>query len=401
MDRRSFLRSSLVGCSLAAHPVFTPVVFASAPTDSRLVVLVLRGAMDGLDAIQPLGDPHFRALRPRFEAAPHDLDGFFSLHGALGGLLPLWRRRELAFVHAVSTPYRGRRSHFEGQDILETGAGGAKGDMPRDGWLNRVLGLIPDSNARFALAAGHENLLLLDGQQPKSVWTPAAAMAINPELSRLMRAAYEDDPLFHPVAEEAFLLSEESAREPIAMTGRGTMAEMDRISSMQPIVTRDTVSLARFVAKQMRNDIRIAAFSISGWDTHRYQAKNIGKALGSLSEAITTLHAGLGDVWNKTVIVAVTEFGRTVRENGTGGTDHGTGGAMIYAGGAVNGGRVYGEWPGLGSGQLYRDRDLLPTRDMRSVLAWTLRDHLSLKAGALERAVFPDLDMGNNLQIIA
>lgn len=387
--RRKLLCNSLaLGCSAAASPLLTPVTLAAAPTDNRLVVIVLRGAMDGLDVVQPYGDPMLGKLRSTLKfgqaAGAYDLDGFFALHPALGDLLPLWNAGELAFAHAVSTPYRDKRSHFDGQDFLENGGRSSDGSLTpaRDGWLNRMLSLIPGTSAQTAFSVGRQRLLLLGGREPTSSWSPDADLDLSPQAQLLLNKLYSSDPLFDLSAQTVAEMSEK-------MDGR-----------MSAGAASGAWSLARFAADRLNEETRIAAFSIGGWDTHRDQNSNLPAALQQLSTAILTLKRNLGTNWSRTSVLGLTEFGRTVRENGSGGTDHGTGGAMVMAGGALKGGRVYGRWPGLGERDLYQDRDLNPTTDVRAFAAWVLRDMFSLRRSAIETVIFPGLDMGDNPGLI-
>lgn len=379
LSRRAFLgRSALIGCSVAASPLLTPVSFAAAPWDTRLVVIVLRGGMDGLDVVQPYGAPEFASLRadlkPGVKNGALDLDGFFALNPALAPLMPLWRQEELGFVHAVSTPYRDKRSHFDGQDLLEAGTPTLSG--VRDGWLNRMLGQLPGVEPRTAFAIGHGEMKVLEGPVDVADWAPDADLEISPQAMQLAELVMQDDPAFHAALNEAMML-----------TGSGGGAERGK----------PHVKVAEFAAEQLRGDTRVASFSINGWDTHRQQSRNLNGALGRLSDTILTLQSGVGaEVWGKTAIVAMTEFGRTVRINGTGGTDHGTGGAMVLAGGAIRGGRVLGDWPGLDEAELYDRRDLMPTGDVRAPAAWLMRGLAGLDSGSLERVVFPGLDMADD-----
>ena len=387
LSRRKFLiQSTLLGCSAAASPLLTPVTLAAAPGDNRLVVIILRGAMDGLGVVRPVGDADYASYRPTLAADENmqDLDGFFALNGALQDLMPLWHAKELSFVQAVSTPYRDKRSHFDGQDLLETGSNDASGapKSGQSGWLNRALGLLPDARQETAFSVGNARMLLLDGAQPYSSWSPGADLEMSPQTEALLARIYADDPLFATSAEMALDLSEKTD----AMGGgRAHNAAM----------------LAAFTAARLNEDTRIASFSIGGWDTHNRQSRNLARALGQLSDAILELKTGLGANWQRTTIMAITEFGRTARENGSNGTDHGTGGAMLMAGGALNGGRVFGNWPGLGELDLYQNRDLEPTDDVRRYLGWALRDMFGMETSAIGSSVFPGLDMGENVGIIA
>ncbi|MFX0540688.1 DUF1501 domain-containing protein [Roseovarius sp. S4756] len=392
LTRRQFLsRSAAIGCSLAASPLVTPVTLASAPGDARLVVIILRGAMDGLDVLPPLGDPEFAALRPDHAATP--LDGFYGLHPALDPLRPLWDKGALAFAHAVSTPYRDARSHFDGQDLLEAGTAMDALGRLRDGWLNRLLAQMPGAVARTAYSVGLGDMLLMRGDAPVANWSPDAALLLSPQAERLLEGVLHDDPLFREAAAEAIDLSRDDA-----MAATATAADM-MSASAAPAARSDAI--AEFAAARLREDARIAAFSLTGFDTHANQHRTLPRALTRLASAITALETGLGPaVWQRTAVVAITEFGRTARLNGSGGTDHGTAGAMIMAGGALRGGRVEADWPGLSEAALYQRRDLRPTRDLRAHLAWIIRGLYGSDIAALERDLFPGLDMGTDPRLI-
>ena len=369
ISRRLLLAQSLgTACCLAASPLVTPVTFAAVPGDHRLVVIILRGALDGLDVFPVLDDPLLATLRPNLAAAaaPLDLDGRFGMHPALAPLLPLWAAGQLAVAQAVATPYRDKRSHFDGQDLLETGMTAPL--QARDGWLNRALAGMPGARAETALSVGRDRMLLLRGTEPVQAWAPGDTLRLQNDERGLLDRLYRDDPLFRSAAETAAALS---------LIDRG----VDATEGSDPV--------AGFAAERLRDEARIAAFSLGGWDTHNAQAKAIRAPLQRLARAIVTLHADLGPVWDKTLVVAMTEFGRTVRENGNGGTDHGTGGAALLAGGVLNGGRVLGRWPGLAEGDLYENRDLMPTLDVRTYPAWALADLFGLDRAVVARDIFP------------
>ncbi len=399
-NRRTFLAgSAALGCSLAASPLMTPLALAAAPGDKRLVVIILRGAMDGLDVVRPVGDAAYGALRPTLAGgeAPLDLDGFFALHPALADLHPLWRAGELGFAHAVSTPYRDKRSHFDGQDILESGAAGTGG---RDGWLNRALAQMPGTSLRSGFAIGRGALLILSGDAPVSRWAPDAALALTAQSQALLSRMYRDAPLFAASMQEAIALT--GTLEGGGMVGDFEEMQQAMMETMRGGNRRQgAAKIARFAAEQLLGETRIAAFSINGWDTHAGQRGGLRRALEELQSAILTLKQELGPVWRDTAVLAMTEFGRTARENGSRGTDHGTGGAMLMAGGAIAGGKVHGDWPGLGELDLYQGRDLMPTRDIRAYAGAALAGLFGLNAGALQGSVFPGLDMGAMPQIIA
>ncbi len=401
LNRRDFLlRGGALGCSLAASPLLTPVSFASTPGENRLVVIILRGAMDGLDAVRPYGDPQFADYRPRLMASlaeDTDLDGFFALHPALGGLMPLWRAGELGFAQAVSTPYRDKRSHFDGQDLLEAGTG-QDVELPRDGWLNRLLQALPNATSETAFAVGREDLKLLSGAAPISSWSPDARLDMSPQARLLLEQVYHEDPLFRDTGLDAMALADSlgvASDDSFGLSKRDMRAQANLSAQ-----AGEAEVLAQFAAKRLNASARIAAFSLSGWDTHRAQERGITRALQKLESAILTLKSELGPHWNTTAIVAMTEFGRTVRENGTRGTDHGTGGALVMAGGAIRGRKIYGEWPGLAEAQLYARRDLMPTGDVRAYPAWLMNGMFDLDVNTLETQVFPGLYMGQNPRIL-
>lgn len=394
MDRRSLLRGlGVLGCSAAAHPFMTSVTLAGADGgqpfgDQRLVVIILRGAMDGLDVLRPVADKALAGYRPTlFQAESLELDGFFGLHVGLSGLHPLWQAGELGFVHATSTPYRSKRSHFDGQDLLEAGTGP---DLPidqvRDGWLNRLLQSVPGAKSETAFAVGRQEMRILRGPAPVMEWAPDTAVDLSPQAQLLLEQVYHDDPLFMRAAAEAMMLSQIELMD-------GEMDTMGNLPKGAKLAEADRV--ADYAAEQLRKETRIAAFSLTGWDTHRGQGKGLGRSLARLERAILRLKSGLGpEIWGKTAVLAMTEFGRTVAENGTGGTDHGTAGAMLVAGGAIRGGKVYGDWPGLAEADLLDRRDLMPTSDVRAWAAHAMRGLYGFDTGLLQGKVFPGLEMG-------
>jgi uncharacterized protein (DUF1501 family) len=380
MDRRFFLKGlGTLGCSAAAHPMLTTLTLAATASENRLVVIILRGAMDGLDVVQPRGDGDLAAARPGVLSKATDLDGFFALHDGLSGLMPLWHAGELAFVHATSTPYRDKRSHFDGQDLLEAGTGADLAPASqRDGWLNRLLSVLPGADSETAWAVGREAMPVLAGPVHTQNWAPDQDLAVSTPARALLEHVYAEDAVFHEASATAFEL-----------------AGMDEGEG------QDTDMIADFVAERLRGPARIAAFSLTGWDTHKGQERAILKPLDRLQRVVLRLQAGTGaEVWGKTVVMAMTEFGRTVRQNGSGGTDHGTAGAMLVAGGAVKGGKVYGDWPGLAEAQLYDRRDLMPTSDVRDWAAQVMAALYGIDRAVLEDRVFPGLKMETPARLI-
>ena len=410
IDRRTLLRGlGILGCSAAAHPLMTTVTLAGADGgaplgDHRLVVIILRGAMDGLDVLRPVGERAFAGYRPTLAAGESlDLDGFFGMHLGLSGLHPLWQSGELAFVHATSTPYRDKRSHFDGQDLLEAGT---SPDLPsahlRDGWLNRMLQSVPGLQSETAFAVGRQEMRIMRGPAPVMDWSPDTVVNLSPQAQLLLEQVYHDDPLFMAAAAEAMMLSDLDLGDEmggLAMNGEEMgsmmMAETPAVPVLRGARLGEADRVADYAAERLRGATRIAAFSLTGWDTHKGQGKGFGRALARLERSILRLKSGLGpEIWGKTTVLAMTEFGRTVAENGTGGTDHGTAGAMLVAGGAIRGGKVYGQWPGLEEADLFERRDLMPTSDVRAWAAHAMRGLYGFDRGLLQDKVFPGLEMG-------
>ena len=383
LSRRGFLTSA---CCLAAAPIFTPVTFAAMPGDNRFVTIVLRGAMDGLDLVQPYGDARFAALRPTLSLTPDkgliDLDGYFGLNPAAADLMPLWKARELAFVHAVSTPYRDQRSHFDGQDMLESG--GEHVAEEKTGWLNRALAVIPRSDARKAIDVNTSTELILTGPNNVDVWASDSNLGPAKDEMQFLMRLYAGDPPFAKAMEDA--------------TRANSASMMAEPSGQRGEKITDVAALA---GRMLKGDYRIASFSITGWDTHVGQRGQFKRPVQDLAQAITTLKATMGaDLWSNTVVLAMTEFGRTVRENGSAGTDHGTGGCAVLAGGAVNGGRILGKWPGLGDGALLDDRDLMPMADVRELAAAMLYRQFNVSVEHLTGEIFPGLSFDRGSQFL-
>ncbi|MDI7864920.1 DUF1501 domain-containing protein [Rhizobiaceae bacterium n13] len=383
LTRRSLL---IGGCCAAAAPLLTPVTFAAMPGDNRFVTIVLRGAMDGLDLVQPHGDPALKQLRPDLALSPDDglidLDGFFGLNPVASDLMPLWKAGELSFVHAVSTPYRDARSHFDGQDMLETGEETLGGTT--SGWLNRSLSVIPGATGGLAIDVNMSSDLILNGPNPVSIWSTRSDLAIADDELQFLKRLYQNDPAFAAAITEATRTD---------ATTDSLYGDARRAGG--------AVEVAKLVGAMLLKEYRISNFSINGWDTHVGQKVQFPRAARQLVRAIVTLKETLGEAaWNKTAVLAMTEFGRTVRQNGSKGTDHGTGGCCILAGGAVNGGKVFGKWPGLGPGKLLDDRDLMPTGDVRAVAAAMLYRQFGVRESDLTGTVFPGLTLDRNSPLL-
>ncbi len=380
-------RTALLGLATSASIGRTTLALAAAPTDQRLVVVILRGALDGMAAVVPYGDKQLGDLRgaivPAEPGRPEgllDLGGFFGLHPALAGLHQLYRANEAVAVHAVAGAYRVR-SHFEAQDYLESGAD----HRMTSGWLNRAVTSLPPAGAAVrgvtgpaenALAVGVSVPLLLRGPAPVANWAPHGFSQPAPGLYAAIAALNRDDPITGPAIAEG-------------LQARGFSAAV-MAGDEVPIEKNAFPALARAAGELLAaaNGPRVAALEINGWDTHTAQVARLAGPLKQLDAGLVALKAAMGPAWAKTAVLVMTEFGRTARVNGTGGTDHGTGTVAFVLGGAVAGGRVRTDWPGLRPNQLFENRDLAPTADLRSVAKGLLVAHLGLDAGALGR-VFP------------
>ncbi len=373
-------RSALLGLASAFTLGRASLALADAPTDRRFVVVILRGALDGLSAVIPYGDAALAGLRgeivppePGQDEGMLDLGGFYGLHPALANLHGMYRDGEALAVHAVAGPYRVR-SHFEAQDCMECGAD----HRLTSGWLNRAIGTLPRPGTHGdALAIGVAVPLLLRGPAAVADWAPQGTAPLDADLYSRIAALNEGDRLLGPAIAEG--LSE-----------RGFSAAV--LSGGEPAQNRYAFpALAKACGEMLRAEDgpRIAALEIGGWDTHTGQAPRLAGMLRQLDAGLAALKTGLGAAWRQTTVLTMTEFGRTVRVNGTKGTDHGTGTVAFVLGGAVAGGRVVADWPGLGSGRLFEDRDLQPTCDLRSVAKGLLAQHLGLTEHALA-LVFPE-----------
>lgn len=396
MLTRRHLCGNLLG--VVAGNLFSNVVMAHAATERRLVIVVLRGALDGLAAVPPYFDRDYKAMRgaltvaePGSEDGALDLDGRFGLHPALAPLHALYRAGELTVFHAVATPYRAR-SHFDGQDVLENGALAAR--AARDGWLNRALSLLGGGDSRLGLAVGQAVPLLLRGSMPVASWAPPEMPALDNDFLTRLAALYRDDAVLGPAIAQG-VQAQAMADDVLGDTRQGQGRMSGERMYGRPRGPQPLRASAQAVGKLLAaaSGPRVAVMEMGGWDTHANQGVLTGPLaarLRDLADGLTALKDSLGPIWRQTAIAVVTEFGRTVAVNGTSGTDHGTGGVAFLLGGAVTGGRVIARWPGLGAGQLYEGRDLAPTLDLRSVMKGMLIDHLGLPGDAIERVVFPD-----------
>ncbi len=382
-------RSALLGLASAFTLGRASLALVNAPTEKRLVVVIQRGALDGLAAVVPYGDPALAGLRgeivppgPGQESGILDLGGFYGLHASLTNLYAMYQAGELLPVHAVAGPYRVR-SHFEAQDYLESGAD----HRMTSGWLNRAVSAMPVAAKPTgdALAIGVSVPLLLRGPALVGSWAPHGFAEPQADLYERVAALSQGDKILGPAIAEGL-------RE------RGFSTSL--MGSQEPEKDRYAFPALAKAAGEMlgaADGPRIAALEIGGWDTHVAQTPRLAGVLRQLDTGLAALKTGLGDAWRQTAVLTMTEFGRTVRVNGTKGTDHGTGTVAFLLGGAVAGGHVAANWPGLGPGRLLDDRDLQPTQDLRAIAKGLLAQHLGLGAAALAQ-VFPDSDAASPMR---
>lgn len=385
VSRRDILRAAGAGIVTTAFPA---AAFANAETDARFVLVILRGAADGLAIVPPYGDGNYGRVRgelalpePGADSGIFKLDGLFGLHPSLQTVFEQYRRNQALVIHAVASPYR-ERSHFDGQDVLENGAAGV--GLLRDGWLNRALAPLGGAAGHeVAIAMAQNTPLVLRGGNSVTSWAPSLLPDADEGTIRRLEALYAGDEFF------ATRLAQALDAQAIAGggSGMGTVASRGNEARQLRNVAEAT---ARFLTAE--NGPRIAVIEVGGWDTHANQGTTGGalaNRLEGLDAGLKTLQAGLGETWSRTVVAVVTEFGRTVAVNGTGGTDHGTATAALLVGGAVRGGRVIADWPGLESASLHEGRDLMPTTDLRSVFKGVLAEHFDQADSLLETSVFP------------
>ncbi len=380
---------------------------AATAANSRLVVVFLRGAVDGLSVVVPYAEAAYYRARDRIAISPPgndggsiDLDGRFALHPSLVALMPYWQSGQLAFVHAAGST-DPTRSHFDAQDYMESGTPGRKSTA--DGWINRLIGVLPGSGT--ALNVGAVMPRALAGRQPVAVLPSGrSAMRAGPLERPRIGAAFDELYSGNDRLGEAYRESRLSRREMMATLGNENIeAEMQAANNgaaPASVFAGDAGRLARLMRGDPR--IRIAFVAAGGWDTHANQGASRGQLanrLQALGTGLAGLAQGLGPALADTVIVVMSEFGRTVRQNGNGGTDHGHGNVMWLLGGPVAGGRIHGQWPGLDASALYEGRDLAVTTDFRDVLANVAARHLRIPDPQLA-LLFPDFNAGGQLSLL-
>ncbi|MFM0206840.1 DUF1501 domain-containing protein [Paraburkholderia sediminicola] len=355
-SRRKFL--SIAAAGAGAILVSPQIAFASVATDRRFVFVIQRGAADGLNIVVPYAEPAYATLRGALAIDPAKatrLDGTFALHPSLVQTAAMYADHQALFVHAVASPYRDR-SHFDGQNVLETG--GTSPYQMKDGWLNRLAASMPATKEN-AIAFAPTVPMALRGKAAVTSYAPSGLPQAPDDLLMRVSQLYDQDAQLRPLWESA-------------MTARGLAGDAG--------TRQDPASLGKLAAGFLSRDDgpRIAMIETGGWDTHTAQNARLANQLKALDTMLAALRDGMGPLWSKTTVVVATEFGRTAAANGTGGTDHGTGSVAMVLGGSVAGGRVLADWPGLKPGDLYQARDLKPTLSLDALIAGAASESLGL-----------------------
>jgi len=391
-------RQLLLSSSTLFAWAYLPKIARAEGRDPRLLTFILRGALDGLATVAPVGDPGWLALRGD-DALRLDgkvpalkLDDFFALNPAMPNLQRMFAAREAIIVHACATPYR-ERSHFDGQDVLESGV--TKPGASASGWLNRALATLApgtrvDPNGSKALAVGPVTPLVVRGPAPVLSWSPQRVLPASEDTVQRLLALYRqsDAKLAHALEDNAKLKAIEQAGD--MASGPNGAKPVPGPGQVRAYFAEVAGTAAKFMAQP--DGPRVGALALDGWDTHFNEgiaSGHLSQLLGALDDALLAVKTNMGPAWRETVVVLATEFGRTAHINGTEGTDHGTGTVALLAGGALKGGRVIADWPGVRPADLYEARDLAATTDLRAVLKGVLRDHLRADERALAETVFP------------
>ena len=369
IDRRSLLARS---AALLAMGAMNPTLLhaATAATDKRFVFIIQRGAADGLHIVPPLGDPAFAALRGGFLDSlrdAHRLDATFSLHPSLPKMAAMYDRQQMIAVHAVASAYRDR-SHFDGQNVLETG--GTQAYAEKAGWMNRLLPLLPDGRA-LALAA--DVPMALRGSAPVSSYAPSGLPQAQDDLILRVSRLYGHDPQLDGLWSQV-------------MQTKGLVGDLAKSRGQSP------ADLGRVAARMMAGPqgARVLMMETGGWDTHTGQTGRLASQLGNLDTLVATMAEALGPAWSDTLVLIATEFGRTAAINGTGGTDHGTASAALLLGGGLSrGGRVVADWPGVAPAALFEARDLRPTMAMEAMVSGAVAEHFGLDPALVARRLYP------------
>ena len=371
LNRRTLLGASAGALGAAALP---KVAFAANGSGKKRLVFVLqRGAADGLGIVAPVGDPDYARLRGAlaedYADAPR-VGGLFALHPSLEKSAEMFTNGEMMAVHAVASHYRDR-SHFDGQNVLESG--GTRPYQRKDGWLNRLVGLIPDTDAS-GIAISQTIPLALQGPNKPSSYAPSRLPDAASDYMQRISNLYMNDSRLHMLWEESIATRELAE----SMDGGGNMRQAADVGALA----------ARMLSAE--EGARIAMIETSGWDTHFGQRQRLGRELSHLDTLIVSLKDGLGPLWTDTMVIVATEFGRTAAINGTKGTDHGTASAALLYGGALSGGKILGDWPGLRQSDLYQNRDLKPTTALEDVISSSVASHFALDPDQANRTLYPD-----------
>lgn len=405
MKRRKFLTAA----SLATAGMLIPVGLnswvaqgvARSTKRKRLVVVFLRGAVDGLNVIIPHQEAKYYQVRPTI-AIPYpqenngaiDLDGFFGLHPNLSDLIPLWKQGSLAFIHSSGSPV-SERSHFQAQDYIENGTPGINNTT--DGWMNRLLGELPQTKPTQALNVGVTTPYILRGKMQIASLKPGKNSAApistdRPHINQAFNNLYSGQDALSKAYQDG-----RKAREIVLQELSQEMMSASRGATNVNAFVDDAAEVARLMVGNTQT--QLAFMEVGGWDTHINQNNILERLLPSLGQGLATLVKGLETIYADTVIVVMSEFGRTVKENGNRGTDHGHGNVMWLLGGGIRGGKVYGEWRGLNKAALHENRDLPVTTDFREALSLILQQHLSISNDGLNR-VFPDYQFRRNIDFL-
>ncbi len=397
-SRRSLLATA-AGFGLSLQLLAVPALAAdSGLNKKKMIVVICRGGMDGLSVAPPIGDADYHGLRGGLALSDGlPLDGTFALHPQLASLHALAKAGEARIIPAVATPDRAR-SHFEAQDVLETGAAGVYSTT--SGWLNRAVETLSAHRKVDAISIGPTAPLLLRGKVQTASWSPGRGVDAEARLPSLLQDLYRNDPLLGPALARG-LATETMAKDATAglsgpaqpammaagkagglKAGAGGGVQQGREAAM---------SLGQSLAGFMRepDGPTVAAIALDGFDSHANQAGLLNGRLAYLDAVLDGVHKGLGPEWQNTVVLVATEFGRTARVNGTGGTDHGTASTALILGGALKPGGIVGDWPTLKPGALFENRDVAPTLDMRSLFKGVLAEHMALDRAALDDRIFP------------
>ncbi|WP_454715339.1 DUF1501 domain-containing protein [Caulobacter segnis] len=403
-------RRALLGLGISVSFLGTQA-FAASEGDlakKKLVVVICRGGMDGLSVSPPVGDSNYAALRGSIALRPDQvlkLDETFGLHPALKTVHALAQQGQARIAPAIASPDRAR-SHFEAQDVLETGAAHVYGT--ETGWLNRTLEALAPVRRVEGLSVGTTAPLILRGKVQAASWSPGKGVDETARLPTLLQDLYRNDPMLGPAFArglETETMAQQAmtalAATPAMNVAAASTPSMMQPASMSPTMANDRQNRAGSeAARKLGSTLggfmtqaggpQIAAISLDGFDTHAGQLGQIATRLTYMDAVLDGLHTGLGAEWKNTVVVAVTEFGRTARVNGTGGTDHGTASTGLILGGALKKGGIVGDWPGLAQNALFENRDTAPTLDMRGLFKGVLADHIGVDRAVLESKVFPD-----------